>query len=82
MKVCNACSASGHSEVRKRPILTESQLSVEMAKHLTNMAKDSNWRITTTGMMTWSFDTIEISAENWEFQIQVGTQTEARYQSS
>ena len=27
------------------------------------MVEDSNWRITTTGMMIWSFDTIEISAE-------------------
>lgn len=78
MKISSAYSVSGHSAVRKLPMVTEIRLSVEMVKDSTNMAEGSNWRITTTGMMIWSFVTIEISVENWEFQIQVGTQTEAK----
>lgn len=53
-----------------------------MVKDSTNMAEGSNWRTITTGMMIWSFVTIEISVENRELQIQVGTQTEAKYKSS
>lgn len=78
MKISSAYSVSGLLAVRKLPIVTEIELSVEMVKDSANMAEGSNWRITTTGMMIWSFDTIEISVENWEFQIQVGTQTEAK----
>ena len=78
MKISSAYSVSGHSAARELPIVTEIQLSVEMVKVSTNMAEGSNWRIITTGMMIWSFDTIEISVENWEFQVQVGTQTEAK----
>ncbi len=78
MKISSAYSVSGLLAVRKLPIVTEIELSVEMVKDSANMAEGSNWRITTTGMMIWSFDTIEISVENWEFQIQIGTQTEAK----
>lgn len=78
MKISSAYSVSGLLAVRKLPIVTEIELSVEMVKDSANMAEGSNWRITTTGMMIWSFDTIEISVENWEVQIQVGTQTEAK----
>lgn len=78
MKISNAYSVSGHSAVRKLPIVTDIQLSVEIVKDWTNMAEGSNWRIIMTGMMIWSFDTIEISVENWEFQIQNGTQTEVK----
>lgn len=75
MKISSAYSVSGHLAVRKIPIVTEIQPSVEMVKDSTNIVQGSNWRITTTGMMIWSFVTIEISVENWEFQIQVGMQT-------
>ena len=78
MKMSSAYSVLGHLAVRKIPIVTEIQLSVEMVKDSTNMVEGSNWRITTTGMMIWSFVTIEISVENWEFQIQVGMQTGAK----
>lgn len=78
MKISSAYSVSGLLAVRKLPIVTEIELSVEMVKDSANMAEGSNWRITTTGMMIWSSDTIEISVENWEFQIQIGTQTEAK----
>lgn len=78
MKISSAYSVSGLLVVRKLPIVTEIELSVEMVKDSANMAEGLNWRITTTGMMIWSFDTIEISVENWEFQIQIGTQTEAK----
>lgn len=78
MKISSAYSVSGLLAVRKLPIVTEIELSVEMVKDSANMAEGSNWRIITTGMMIWSFDTIETSVENWDFQIQVGTQTEAK----
>lgn len=78
MKMSSAYSVSGHLAVRKIPIVTQIQLSVEMVKDSTNMVEGSNWRITTTGMMIWSFVTIEISVENSEFQVRVGVQTEAK----
>lgn len=42
MKIFSVYSVSGHSAVRKLPIVTEIQLSVEIVKVSTNLAEGSN----------------------------------------